>query len=81
MTITLFSASMTSDTVSSIRTASTSGAVNAYAATSFDVTSATPIDNATRFYFIRATWTTPTTVANIALRSLGVEYTVTSPLP
>jgi hypothetical protein len=81
VTITLFSASMTSDTVSSIRTASTSGAVNAYVAATFDVTSATPIDNATRFYFIRATWTTPTTVANIALRSLGVEYTVTSPLP
>lgn len=82
VSISLISANMSSATSSILRSATTAGALNAVVVTTLDLSPLPPpVDNATRFYFIRATWTTPTTPGNIAVRSLGVEYTVTSPLP
>lgn len=82
ITVSLLALNISSGATTTLRTVTTTGALAAFVVFSLDVLPApAPIDNATTAYFIRATWTCPTTVANIALRNLGVEYTVTSPLP
>lgn len=82
ITVSLLALNSSTGTLTTIRTATTAGAVNALVVTTLDVLPApAPIDNATNAYIIRAGWVCPTTLANIQIRSVGVEYTVASPLP
>jgi hypothetical protein len=81
VSIALRAASMSAGSAVVVSSSTTSGAVNGFGVTTLDVPVPASVDNTNFYYFIRATWTTPTTPGNIAVRSLGVEYTVTSPLP
>lgn len=81
VSIALRAASMSTGSAVVVSSSTTSGAVNGFGVTTLDVPVPASVDNTNFYYFIRATWTTPTTPGNIAVRSLGVEYTVTSPLP
>ncbi len=82
ITVSLLALNTSTGTLTTLRAATTTGALNALVLTTLDVSPApAPIDNATNAYIIRASWTCPTTLANIQIRSLGVEYTVASPLP
>lgn len=82
ITVSLLALNINSSLTTPLRSATTSGALNIQLVTTLDVVPLpAPVDNANNVYIIRAQWTCPTTPSNIQIRSLGVEYTVTSPLP
>lgn len=82
ISVVLQALNISTGTVTNVRLATTAGALNAFIVNTLDVSPLpAPIDNATNAYVVTATWTCPTTPANIQIRSLGVEYTVASPLP
>lgn len=82
ITISLLALNISTGATITLRTVTTTGALAGLTVFTLDVLPApAPVDNATTAYIIRATWTCPATVANITIRSLGVEYTVSSPLP
>lgn len=82
VTISLLSLNISTGVTTTLRAFTTTGSIPGLVVTTLDVLpTPAPVDNATNAYIIRASWTCPGTVSNITIRSLGVEYTVTSPLP